>query len=209
VSYEIGMRFGRLTIISLTKGENGKATAHCRCDCGRAKTVRPHSMKSGNTLSCGCLHRERASEAKTTHGHTRNRHVTQAYRAWVNIHTRCENPKASKYEFYGARGISVGDRWRSLENFLADVGEPPTPAHSLDRYPNLNGNYEPENIRWATRTEQARNTRANRAVIRSDGARYDSLAEAAEAIGGDSREIWAVCNKGNRRTHRGFGWSYA
>lgn len=142
----------------------------------------------------------------TSHGHTRGRTVTSAYRAWINMLTRCNNPKATQYEFYGARGITVCERWRIFENFLADMGEP-DPAMSLDRV-NNDGNYGPGNCRWATHTDQCRNRRSNRAVVRSDGVRFTSLAEAAQSVGGDVRGIWRACN-GGKYKHRGYGWSYA
>ncbi len=144
----------------------------------------------------------------TSHGHTKNYGPTPTYRAWSNMMTRCNNPNATKFEFYGARGISVCERWASFENFLADVGERPSSAHSLDRYPDPNGDYEPNNIRWATQTEQCRNRRSNRAVVRSDGARFTSLAEAAQSVDGKTGGVWSVCN-GDQKFHRGFGWSYA
>jgi hypothetical protein len=144
----------------------------------------------------------------STHGHTRNHTVTPTYRAWVNMRTRCENPKSSHYADYGGRGISVCERWKSYEHFLADVGEKPSKTAELDRHPNNDGNYEPGNVRWSSRSDQCRNRRSNRAVIRSDGARFNSLAEAAEAVSGTIGGIWDACN-GKARQHRDFAWSYA
>src|SRR5262245_33615736 len=82
---------------------------------------------------------------------------------WRGMIRRCENPNDSRYEDYGARGISVCARWRdSFEAFAEDMGPRPSPDHSIDRYPNNNGNYEPGNCRWATQKQQARNMRTNR-----------------------------------------------
>lgn len=147
-------------------------------------------------------------EAHATHGHTRGVSITPTYRAWVNMRNRCENPKSTQFAHYGGRGIKVCDRWHSYENFLTDVGERPSAKHSLDRYPNVDGDYEPGNTRWATQTEQCRNRRNTRAVIRDDGIRFSSIPEAAEAIGGNHRGVWAVCN-GDQKTYRGRSWRYA
>lgn len=87
--------------------------------------------------------------------------VTPEYRAWAAMRDRCSRQKNPKYHLYGGRGISVCDRWGSYENFLADMGRRPSPAHSLDRGDNY-GNYEPGNCRWATRSEQSGNRRPYR-----------------------------------------------
>lgn len=142
----------------------------------------------------------------TTHGHTRQRKVTPLYRAWTNMRTRCGNPKSSHYPDYGGRGISVCPQWESFETFASDVGARPSQKHSLDRI-NTNGNYEPNNVRWATQKEQCRNKRTSRPVVRSDGERFNTMTAAAESIGGSHKEIWNVCN-GKGKTHRGYGWSY-
>jgi len=75
--------------------------------------------------------------------------------------TRCSNPNSAMYKHYGARGISVCERWRSFDNFLADMGQRPSPKHSIDRFPNNDGNYEPGNCHWATDIEQHRNRSDN------------------------------------------------
>jgi hypothetical protein len=100
-----------------------------------------------------------------THGHTRHYGMTPEYRAYNAMKTRCSNPRQRSYKDYGGRGIKVCDRWlhgdgtiSGFECFLADVGPKPSSSHSLDRKEN-DKNYEPGNVRWATKSEQARNTR--------------------------------------------------
>jgi hypothetical protein len=88
----------------------------------------------------------------------------QEYSIWSGMRSRCANAKRSDYKMYGGKGISVCERWMCFENFFADMGPRPSPAHSLDRYPNQRGNYEPGNVRWATARQQANNTYDNRLV---------------------------------------------
>ena len=149
-----GTRVGRL-VVGL-QASDGKW--ECRCDCGsRCKKSRA-SLRKGKVKSCGCFRKERASQGLpgTRHGKTKSKE----YRTWASMKTRCLNPRYSRYPDYGGRGIHICDRWlRSFESFMADVGPAPGLEYSLDRYPNNNGNYEPGNVRWATRSQQQRNKR--------------------------------------------------
>jgi DNA-binding XRE family transcriptional regulator len=94
----------------------------------------------------------------TQHGHNKRGQKTATYNAWANMLRRCTTPSHPSFPDYGGRGIGVCDRWRVYANFLADVGERPSPELSLDRIDN-EGHYEPGNIRWTTRSVQNRNTR--------------------------------------------------
>lgn len=156
----IGMRFGMLVVLS--RADN-TPTGHprwlCRCEhknCGKEVVVRgDHLRRSNNeaTVSCGCYGRIKS----ITHGHSvRGRSPT--YSSWTAMIARCTNPNNKHYADYGGRGIQVCAHWRSFESFLADMGEKP-PGTSLDRFPDGNGNYEPGNCRWATPTQQSRNSR--------------------------------------------------
>jgi len=153
-----GQQFGRLTAISYTKISNGGAVWFCRCICGNELRVRSHTLISGNTKSCGCLQKDMTSVATATHKKTN----TPEFLAWMNMRRRCYYPKNNKYKNYGDRGIIVCDRWReSFENFFEDMGLKPSPEHSLDRFPDNDGNYEPGNCRWGTDEQQAKNRRNN------------------------------------------------
>lgn len=161
-----GRRFGRLVAVEYAGRDRSRQPYfRLRCDCGNMTVAYAGSVKRGATQSCGCLHSEATSKALRTHGHASVDHKTGEYRAWVQMKTRCFNPNYSERHLYGGRGITVCDRWcDSFEAFLADMGEKPSPTHSLDRFPNPNGNYEPGNCRWATPTQQANNRRTRRST---------------------------------------------
>lgn len=129
----------------------------CKCVCGTVKSIREHQLKYGKAKSCGCRRWEMISKSNTTHG---MKHTVE-YNAWKEMKQRCDNPKMHAYHSYGGRGITVCERWsHSFENFLQDVGRKPSHLHSIDRI-NNDGNYEPGNVRWATKKEQGRNRRSN------------------------------------------------
>jgi hypothetical protein len=98
------------------------------------------------------------------HGHTAGHHFTKTYSTWADMVKRCTNPKAIGWPHYGGRGIQVCSHWLTFTNFLADMGEKPEGRYELDRYPNKDGNYEPGNCRWATRSQNMRNTNRNHLV---------------------------------------------
>lgn len=134
----------------------------CKCICGEWTNVTRSAVLYGSTRSCGCWRNKFAVK----HGQApANGQTSPEYRARKGMIQRCYNPSAPHYDSYGGRGITVCEAWRNdAARFLADVGLRPSPKHSLDRYPNKNGNYEPGNVRWATQTEQMRNTRVNRNI---------------------------------------------
>lgn len=131
----------------------------CRCECGTERSVRGDILRYGQSTNCGCVRFETPPARR--HGQSGNRskgkQPTSEYAAWNSMIQRCENPNVKRFKYYGGRGISICERWRSsFENFFADMGPKSTPLHSLDRIDN-NGNYEPDNCRWATDIEQRRN----------------------------------------------------
>jgi hypothetical protein len=159
------MQFGRLTVIGYApSNKHRQRRVVCRCDCGTIKAFVLSDLKSRHTQSCGCLNRENAShkgKATRTHGHGFPR--TATYRSWKAMRERCRDPNNVHYTRYGGRGIKVCERWNKFENFLADMGERPA-ERTLDRI-DTDGDYTPENCRWATAQEQVR----NRAISKRSG----------------------------------------
>lgn len=171
-----GQRFGMLVAVRDIGRRRSYRLWHCACDCGASSEVPSGNLLGGHTTSCGCVKRSNLGERTRTHGMRQS----TTYAVWCGMKQRCFVVHSTYYHRYGGRGITVCDRWRdSFEAFLADVGERP-PGLSLDRI-NNDGNYEPGNVRWATRSEQNRNTSANRWVA-ALGA-YRTLAEWEEVSG--------------------------
>lgn len=160
-----GKKFGRLTVMGLVS-KRGPSKWIAECECGVVKEYAGKSLMCGNTKSCGCyardVHSVTARRTKTIHG----RSHTFLHGRWSAMINRCTNPNSPIYKNYGARGIKVCERWMTFVNFLADVGEIP-PGKTLDRI-DVNGDYEPANVRWATTGEQSLNRRDNR-LITVDG----------------------------------------
>lgn len=153
-----GQKFNRLTVIAYAGKIYVTRTAwRCRCDCGNEIVVESGNLTLGKQKSCGCLDREVLIERNTKHGMAKK---TPEYAAWEDMRNRCTNPNNRNYQHYGARGIRYSERWNDHLFFVADVGLRPSPKHSLDRI-NNDGNYEPGNVRWATKVEQANNKRNN------------------------------------------------
>lgn len=158
-----GQTFGRLTVQGrVGVDSHGRNSIWlCRCECGTEVRARADHLRSGRMRSCGCLRVEVTQRTKTKHGHARqNEPRHPLYHTWAHMVERCHDPRRAGYQWYGARGIKVCERWRrDFTAFLADMGPRPSPKHSLDRI-NNDGDYEPGNVRWATAKEQRANQRA-------------------------------------------------
>jgi len=140
--------FGRLKVVRKGSGNKAGATWVCRCDCGSETEVSSGKLRSGHTKSCGCLKKE--SKPNLKHGMANK---GRTYTTWKSMRLRCNNPNASQYKWYGAKGITVCKDWDNYLVFLADMGERPA-GKTLDRIDPLKG-YCKENCRWATPAEQA------------------------------------------------------
>ncbi len=181
-------RFGRLVALKIVSlDERGRATWLCQCDCGTKVECQAVRLRSGNTKSCGCLRIDVTRARSKTHGYAPQGRRPPEYTAWANMIARCNNEKHEKYPHYGGRGIKVATRWLdSFETFLADVGDRPNVRYSIDRI-NVNGNYEPGNVRWATKHQQMRNRRDNRLI--TFGGQTKTLKDWATEIGIDESTL--------------------
>jgi hypothetical protein len=155
-----GRRFGRLVAIEATRERFGNYSVGwlCKCDCGNEKVIGCGRLTLGRTRSCGCLRRD----IITTHGATRDRGQTTEYTIWRGIKQRCLSPNYATYSDYGARGITICERWLSFENFVADMGSRPH-GHSVERVDNEKS-YSPDNCIWKLSSLQAQNRRSNRTI---------------------------------------------
>lgn len=168
------MKYSKLTFIEARGTRNHYRMWLCQCDCGTIKEFYASNVKYGRSKSCGCL--TLTNKPAMTHGMSK----TPIYHTWNTMLSRCKNRNSTGFRKYGAKGILVCDEWSSFEQFYADMGDKPTPHHTLDRI-DPTGHYEPSNCRWATQKEQ-QNNRGNNHRITLQG-RTQTLMQWCEEFG--------------------------
>lgn len=155
-----GSKLGRLIVLRRGANIGGKPGWVCECSCGNIKTFRGGDLRSGESASCGCLRNDKVRSSISTHGDAPRSGKRPEYNIWCSMKARCSDRDARDRQYYFDRGIRVCERWsNSYAAFIADMGPRPSSKHTIDRKDNDRG-YEPDNCRWATWSEQRRNTRA-------------------------------------------------
>lgn len=193
-----GEQIGYLKVIGYVGADNRRSMWLCRCKCGRFVRLAHTTLASSRQNSCGCLRSALASTRSKTHGLCAAKSSLVA--KWHAMVKRCHDPENREFHNYGGRGIIVCDRWRfDIRSFAADMGEPPTSKHSLERI-DVNGNYEPSNCRWATSFDQTRNMRRNRTI--TIGGITRCVADWCAAIGISATDAY-------HRVGRGWSWEKA
>lgn len=196
-----GTRYSRLVVIKEAENRKGRRYLECLCDCGNIYNAMVKSLRNKHTRSCGCLRADAGRKQLTTHG----MYGTRTYHIWSAIKQRC-NDVSNPY--YGERGITYSNKWETFEGFYKDMGECPE-NHQIDRI-NVNGNYGPDNCRWATQSTNSHNTRPHnktglkgvyphykgyQALIQRNGKQYalgtyKTTLEAAQAFDRKSVELY-------------------
>lgn len=197
-SKHVGLKFGKLTVIDslirYTAGGHPMQRLLVRCECGREYEREVSSVvKSRGAPMCKeCKKLDNSARSDTGHRHP-------LYKVWWSMIVRCHDQNSQAFRHYGARGIQVCDRWRGerqnfelgtiegFKTFVSDMGDRPSQTHSIDRV-NNDGDYSPENCRWATKEEQSNNTRATVKV--SLHGRTLSISQWGRALGIGS--VWAT-----------------
>jgi hypothetical protein len=173
-----GRKFGRWTVV----GPGGRGQRLCRCECGTERIVRTDVLANGRSHSCGCLNRE----IITSHGESRcGPNPSKEYHTWVSMKDRCLSPNNKDWPKYGGRGIRIHPDWiEDYQAFLAHVGRAPSKTHVIDRI-DVDGHYEPGNLRWATPSQSVSNRRCSRPDIPHDEvrARYATGTISLRALG--------------------------
>lgn len=174
-----GKKFGRLTVLKHIHSNKWL----CKCDCGTVKIFLSRNLRTGNTSSCGCYAKEHPSHTK--HGLKHN----NIYNTWCKIKERCYKKKSKGYKNYGGRGIRMCEEWLNDPKSFYDwaMANGYSDDLTIDRI-NVNGNYEPNNCRWATKKEQANNRRTSK-IIEYNQTKH-TLAEWSDILGIKYKKLW-------------------
>lgn len=177
-----GRTFGKLTVVSRSYDSSNRITSYqCRCSCGSVIVVRHGNLQNGHTKSCGCILKDKSTTICLPTNRNHELHCV-----WRAMLRRCSNPNTKGYKNYGGRGIHVSDEWHTFENFLSDMGERPTRKHTIERK-NNDGNYERGNCVWATRKDQANNSRRNHTL--TVGKQTRTISQWSDVVGIAPRAI--------------------
>ena len=193
-SLKLGDRRGKLVIVEILPNKNGGAAVKCLCDCGKHRTF-PACLVFGNVPKFAACNLNGCRQVNVKHGAKLGGKVVPEYCVWSQMIQRCTNSKNEKFPIYGGRGIGVCERWKDYQNFILDLGQRPSPSHTIERRDNNRG-YEPDNCFWATREQQGRNRRTNR-FLTANGTTL-TVVEWAEKIG---------VNPDFLHSRIGYGWS--
>ena len=190
----VGTRIGRLIVLHEGPMRNGRKTFECACDCGGKKTVPSSYLVQGKTTSCGCAKKESAARIAAARVDENAKRRDPLYHRWGSMIQRCHNPKNPSFKNYGARGISVCDDWRaSFDAFMRDMGRPEDDRQTIERI-NNDGDYTPENCRWAYRSDQLRNQR--RSIVITIAGETLHAKEWSDRIGGHYQSITKAYRSG-------------
>lgn len=151
-----GNKYNYLTVLKRIENKGSRAFWVCKCDCGNITTASTSDLKINHKKSCGCYR-----PANYKHGMS-NKKITPEYSSWHSIKNRCFYKKCEAYKTYGAVGVTMYEGWvNDFVAFFNYIGKKPSPIHTVDRFPDNNGNYVPGNIRWATPKQQSANIKTN------------------------------------------------
>lgn len=180
----LGRKIGRWNVLEFAYRKAPHNFMKCRCDCGVERLVTTNALRTGKSLSCGCLRSDLKLRLKYDVSHR------PEYKVWRSMRNRC-NTASPRNHCYHGRGIAISPEWNEFLRFYADMGPRPSPAHTIERVDNDKG-YSADNCVWATCTQQARNRRGQRRY--TFGSESLLIAEWAERLNIPSTRIWARLN---------------
>lgn len=184
------LRFGNLVVLRRAGSQGRYAAWMCHCDCGVERVVSGANLRRGRIKSCN-VNNHRWRFKRVEPGITTL--YKSEYQSWRNMLDRCTNPESKKYAHYGARGITICERWSEFKNFMLDMGRKPDPKFTIERE-DVNGNYEPTNCQWISRKDQGRNKR-NSVFVTYQGKKM-LLIDIVEELGLSRNNVYQRLNLG-------------